>query len=250
MIDFNKPVVRPVRTPRTPNLPPLAIMVATRTDLNDLSGLLKVDETHCRPLYISRLYIQQGEAEGFSMVGPVVGAPYAVMLLETLAAWGARRVVFLGWCGAVSEHVNIGDIVLPTTALIDEGTSRHYVEDGRTSASASDTLTAAIRSELTRCRIDFVEGAVWTTDGIFRETVGKVRTHQANAVLGVEMELSALFSVGETLGVETGGLLVVSDDLSSLQWQPGFKDERFKRIRRRACDTLVNLIRLLGRTDG
>ena len=62
----------------------------------------------------------------FSITGPFIGAPYAAMLLETLIAWGARRIIFLGWCGAVAEEVKIGDIILPTAALIDEGTSGHY----------------------------------------------------------------------------------------------------------------------------
>jgi len=48
------------------------------------------------------------------VVGPFVGAPYAAMLLETLIAWDVEKIIFFGWCGAISHDVKIGDIIIPT----------------------------------------------------------------------------------------------------------------------------------------
>ena len=75
-----------------------------------------------------------------------MGAPYAVMILETLAAWGAKQVIFLGWCGAISATVSIGDILVPTLAWIDEGTSRAYSPKPVKARSPSDALTRGITS--------------------------------------------------------------------------------------------------------
>jgi hypothetical protein len=53
------------------------------------------------------------------------------------------------------------------------------------------------------------------------------------------METSALFTVGGCRGIEVAALLVVSDDLSSLTWRPGFKDPRFICGREVACNIIA-----------
>ena len=77
--------------------------------------------------------------------------------------------------------------------------------------------------------IVFQEGCIFTTDAVFRETKDLVQNYQKKEVLGVEMELSALFTIGNFRGVPISAILVVSDELSTLQWKPGFGAERFKK---------------------
>lgn len=249
-MDPDQAIVSPVRTSRTPDLPSLAILVSTRKDLETLCQRLHLDFDRHRQLFISRLYLARHRSSHYTLVGPLVGSPYAVMVLETLITWGARKIIFFGWCGAISKQINIGDVILPTAAIIDEGTSRHYVDDSRPASYPSDSLTANIRTAMQEKQVDFHEGTVWTTDGIFRETAEKVTAHQNNNVLGVEMELSALFSVGAYRNIDVGGLLVVSDDLSTLQWHPDFKDERFKGGRQMVNEILVRLIAEMENTNG
>jgi purine-nucleoside phosphorylase len=55
------------------------------------------------------------------------------------------------------------------------------------------------------------------------------------------MELSALYSVAQFRQVALVGILVVSDELSSLDWRPGFKDERFVQGRRTVCRVVAEL---------
>jgi len=57
------------------------------------------------------------------------------------------------------------------------------------------------------------------------------------------METSALFTIADYHTVELGCVLVVSDELATLKWQPGFKDERFKKSRA----VIGELIPLLGK---
>ena len=178
-----------------------------------------------------------------SVTGPFVGAPYAVMLLETLIAWGARKIIFLGWCGAVAEKVKIGDIVLPISAVIAEGTSAHYGQMDNGISRASSSLVAMLRQILDKNQIDFHAGAILTTDAVYRETRPLIESHQQNGTLAVEMELSALYSVAQFRRVALAGILVVSDELSSLDWRPGFKDERFVRGRRTAHRVVKELCR-------
>jgi uridine phosphorylase len=232
-------IVRPIVTPNTPRLGPLGIMSATRTDLSALKTELRLENRHARPLYMSQLFVRD---DGVFLSGPFMGAPYSVMILETLVAWGAQQVIFLGWCGSISTAVSIGDIVIPTLAWSDEGTSRSYAEKpfAVPSASLSDNIRSALQSQA----LPFHEAAIWTTDAIYRETPDKVNHFQEKGAIAVEMELSALFTVAGFLGISIAAILVVSDDLSSLTWQPGFKDRRFLDARRNLASILSKLMGL------
>ena len=237
----NEAIVNPAKPKNAADLGPVAVMAATRTDLFSLCGLFNFDKNDFYRLMISRLYSDRLHPDGVSVTGPFVGAPYAVMLLETLIAWGVRKIIFLGWCGAVSGKVKIGDIILPTAAVIDEGTSAHYGQMDTGVSRVSSSLVPMIRQVLNENQIDFHAGTIWTTDAVYRETRQLVETHQQDGILAVEMELSALFSVAQFRRVALAGILVVSDELSSLDWRPGFKDERFVQGRRTAYRVVAEL---------
>jgi uridine phosphorylase len=176
----------------------------------------------------------------------MVGAPYAVMLAETLIAWGARTLVFLGWCGAISDTLTIGDLVLPTAALVDEGTSRHYIPGASESIASPSLFQNAAEACTSQGRVVH-SVTVWTTDAVFRETAEKVLAYRNRGAQVVEMECSALFTLGAFRSVEVAALLVVSDDLSSLSWNPGFRDPRFALGRQAACSVIGQLCSFLTR---
>ena len=241
----NRPIVTPVKTDKTPDLGPLAVMAATPSDYKKLQAQFGFKNENIRSLFTASLAVGTDNIAGLSLCGPFIGAPYGAMILETLIAWGARRIIFLGWCGAVAEHVRIGHIVLPGGALVDEGTSRHYRQSVLEPVVPSQDLLKIARNVLTSTHTDFHEGLIWTTDAPFREMPQAVTAFKDRGVLAVEMELSALFSVGEFHGIEVAGLLVVSDELSSSTWKPGFKSEAFKKGRQTAAGTVQQLVKVL-----
>ena len=228
-------IVNPVKSKNAPAIGPVAVMAATEMDLFFLCDLFKYNRDDYRRLFTSRLYAPQSSYVGACLTGPGIGAPYAAMMLETLIAWGARRIIFLGWCGAVSRQAKIGDIIVPTSALVDEGTSRNYAVSDNGQSKPASVLVALIEQVLEDNRVAFHSGKIWTTDAVYRETQAKVENHQAQGVMAVEMEVSALFSVAQFRQVELGAMLVVSDELSSLKWRPGFRDQRFVTGHQTAC---------------
>lgn len=241
----NYPIVSPIKTNNTPNLGPVAIMAATRPDYQLLETQLGFDRNKIRPLFLANLAVGSEKVAGLSLCGPFIGAPYGAMILETLIAWGVRQIVFLGWCGAVAEQVRIGDIIIPSGALVDEGTSRHYGQMQAEVATPSENLLRRVRDIFSDTGPSYQEGLIWTTDAAFRETPEKVRAFQDQGVLAVEMELSALFTVGAFHGVEVVGLLVVSDEISTLTWKPGFKSKTFKAARHTAAHVVQQLVETL-----
>ncbi|MCP4687045.1 MAG: nucleoside phosphorylase [Desulfobacterales bacterium] len=239
MIGPEEAIVPPIGPRGAPDLGALAVMVSTGADLELLRSRLPRG-TGSSPLFTGRLFVDADS--GIAAAGPMVGAPYAVMVMESLIAGGVRKILYLGWAGAVSPDVRIGDVILPGSALIDEGTSRHYRTGPGEASRPSRAMVERIRKELTARAAPFREGAVWTTDGIFRETPRKVARFREMGALAVEMETSALFTVARYRGVEAAAILVVSDDLSTLKWRPGFKAPAFKAARRVAIESLMGVI--------
>ena len=228
-------IVNPAKSKKTPGIGPVAVMAATEKDLLVLCDLFNFKRDDYRRLFLSRLYNRNSSPGSVCLSGPGIGAPYAAMVLETLVAWGASRIIFLGWCGAVSDQVKIGDIILPTAALVDEGTSKDYGVPHKGQSKPSVSMISLVEQVLKDNRIDFHSGKIWTTDAIYRETREKVADYQQQGVLAVEMEISALFAVASFRQVELSAMLVVSDELSSFKWQPGFKNPRFITGHQTAC---------------
>ena len=238
-------IVNPLKPKNTPGIGPVAVIAATEMDLLLLCDLLHFDKADYRRLFTSRLYSSNPSPGDICLAGPGIGAPYAAMLLETLICWGARRIIFLGWCGAVSKEVKIGELILPSAAVVDEGTSRNYVEPVAGQSTPAPSVLSVVEQVLQDNRIDFRLGKIWTTDAVYRETPAKVESFQQQGVLAVEMEVSALFSVAQFRQVELGAMLVVSDELSALKWRPGFKDKRFVAGQQTACRMVKEACRQL-----
>ena len=242
-MESNDAVIIPKMGKRSPQLGPVAVMAGTESDLDLLCNLLHLDKSKHQKLFTSRLYTTDDSGSGFALAGPVIGAPYAAMVLETLIAWGAKKIIFLGWCGSISQKIKIGDIIVATAAMIDEGTSRHYIEGAHQASYPSEGMAVAITDALDRIRAKYHRGSVWTTDAIYRETRDKIEYYQRLDAIGVEMEISALFTVAKFRKIDMGAIVVVSDELAEFKWRPGFKTDRFKQGRQAACTVVKDLCR-------
>ncbi len=244
-------IVNPVIPKRAPAPGETAILVSSESDLAPLTHSLDDGNVNPRKLFMSRHYLGDCGGNRVSLVGPIMGAPYAVALLDTLAAWGVKRFLFLGWCGSISADIGIGDIVVPESALIDEGTSRHYQADEALSTCPAGSLTEEVLGALEQVGASYHRGTVWTTDAIYRETEQQVRRFQKEGALAVEMEVSALFSAASFRGVELCSVLVTSDLLHDNRWQPGFRDSRFKAGRKFVGEAVLKVLnKQQGQVDG
>ena len=146
-----------------------------------------------------------------------VGAALAGGWLEELIALGGTAFVAVGGAGVLVPDVAMGHVIIPTSAVRDEGTSYHYLAASREVGPTDDAL-AAVLATLTDRAVPYVEGKTWTTDGYYRETRSKVRRRVAEGCLTVEMEAAAFFAVARFRGVSFGQMLYAGDDLSGEAW--------------------------------
>jgi purine-nucleoside phosphorylase len=153
------------------------------------------------------------------------GAPVAVTLSEVLIAMGVKRIINIGVAGTLQKYIDIGDIVVCDRAIRDEGTSYHYLPPD-TYAYPHSELIKQITETLNTKGTEYFNGATWTTDAPYRETIAEVSKYQEEGVLTVEMEASALFALGKHRNIEVGAIFTISDSLADLKWKPEFQSER------------------------
>ncbi len=157
------------------------------------------------------------EGQRLAVCHPGVGAPLAAGFLEELIALGVSKFIACGGAGVLQRELVVGHLVVPISAVRDEGTSYHYLPPGR-EVSPSPAAVAAIEAALSAAGVDYTKGKTWTTDAIFRETADKVARRRAEGCLTVEMEAAAFFAVAQFRGVEFGQILYGGDDVSGAEW--------------------------------
>jgi len=150
-----------------------------------------------------------------------LGAPLAVLCLESLIASKARRILLLGFCGSLNPSYKIFDVVSISRALSEEGTSRHYLPRKRI-FHPSLTLKKGIENILRREALPFFKGTVVSTDAPYRETESWLKEKQKRKIDLVDMETSAVFALAKFRGIEAAALLIVSDELWDKTWRKAF----------------------------
>ncbi|MGL4737623.1 MAG: nucleoside phosphorylase, partial [Cellulosilyticaceae bacterium] len=140
------------------------------------------------------------------------GAAPATQILDFLIACGVTEIIACGSCGGL-EDFEENHILIPTSALRDEGTSYHYIEPSRCVALNSVGIEACKRAA-EQFGIAYTLCKAWTTDGFFRETREMVAYRKAEGCQVVEMECSALAACAQFRGVKFGQFLFTADSLA------------------------------------
>ena len=65
-----------------------------------------------------------------------------------------------------------------------------------------------------------MEGKIWTTDAIYRETFGKVKLMKKRGCIGVDMELSALLALAQYRNVKFIEFLIGEDTVDGETKKP------------------------------
>jgi uridine phosphorylase len=162
-------------------------------------------------------YELEMKGERLTVFHPGVGAPLAAGLLEEAIAKGCRTFITCGSAGVLKREIAAGHLVVPLTAVRDEGTSYHYLPPAR-EVHATPKAVQAIQLVLERHDVPYVAGKTWTTDAFYRETPKKVALRRDEGCLTVEMEAAAFFAVAQFRGVTFGQILYGGDDVSSDTW--------------------------------
>lgn len=166
--------------------------------------------------------------DALSIVTFPIGAPVAVAQLEEMYVCGMRTLITTGAAGSLQPTAPVGTIVVPTSAIREEGTSHHYAP-ADTPAVPDEALAAELAHEARTRGVDVQQGVNWTTDAIYMEHKQKIDLYRRAGVITVDMELSALFTVSAIRGATCAAIVAVSDELHGEEWDLGFGSEAMVR---------------------
>jgi uridine phosphorylase len=175
-----------------------------------------------------------GERDGVPLTAAStgIGAPSTAILLEELVKLGAHTFVRVGNSGGLASDLELGDLVVTTGAVRDDGTSKSYVLPEYPAVADAGLVTgllAAARARGARCRA----GITWSLDAFYvrnavlgagGEAVSmsaggywtpahaeRIAAMRAARVLNCEMEAGALLTLAGLFGVRAACICVVSD---------------------------------------
>jgi AMP nucleosidase len=140
-----------------------------------------------------------------------MGSPTAALIIELLNVIDPKAVLLLGMCGGLHRSLKVGDFILPTAAIRDEGASYHFMPP-QVPALPTFKIQKFISQILVEKGLDYRTGVVHTTDYRFWEfdEEFKAQLYRERA-LAIEMETATLFVGGFACKVPIGALLLVSD---------------------------------------
>lgn len=180
-------------------------------------GLLKqIENLRCETLDLP-VYEMNINEKRICLVLGVIGAAASAGFFEELIALGLNKFIVCGGAGVLRKDIAVGHLMVPYSAVRDEGVSYHYLPPSREVECNKEVLDI-IERELTKRKIPYIKEKTWTTDAFFRETKEKLALRLSEGCVSVEMEAAAFFAVSKFRGVKLGQILYGGDNLDGENW--------------------------------
>ena len=160
--------------------------------------------------------------EKVSVMSTGIGCPSTAIGVEELAAIGADTFIRVGTSGGMQPFVQVGDLVITSAAVRDEGTSPQYMPLAFPAVADLDT-TLALREAAERLGVRYHVGVTQTKDSFYGQRqpermpvadqlMSRWKAWIAGGVLCSEMEAAAIFVVSSVLKKRAGGIMLVVDN--------------------------------------
>jgi DeoD family purine-nucleoside phosphorylase len=151
------------------------------------------------------------EGKGVSVQGTGMGCPGATIVFEELIQLGVKRLLRVGTCGGLQPGHALGDLIVALSAVPADATATHLVGGEPHCPTASWELIHEAVHVAKATDEPIRVGPIVSSDVFYNPDGGQYERWSKRGILAVEMEASALFTVGALRGVLTGCLLTVSD---------------------------------------
>ena len=159
----------------------------------------------------SAMSVVHSDKADVSIIDFSIGSPTAALIIEVLSVIEPTAVLLLGMCGGLHRSLKVGDFILPTAAIRDEGASRHFMPP-QVPALPTFKIQKFVSQIIVEKGLDYRTGVVHTTDYLFWEFDQKFKAQlYEERALAIDMETATLFVGGFASKVPIGALLLVSD---------------------------------------
>lgn len=149
-----------------------------------------------------------------SVMGTGMGIPSSLIYAtELINAYGCRRLVRVGSCGAVQPDIQLRDVIIAVGACTDSAVNRTRYGGWDFAATADFALTRAAVDAATTRGLPIRTGNLHSADLFYSPDDDAVATMQRMGVLAIEMEAAGLYGVAAQTGVRALAVCTVSDQL-------------------------------------
>lgn len=136
-----------------------------------------------------------------------MGGPSTAIAVEELRAIGITHAIRIGSCGALAAGIGLGELLLASGAVRDDGTSKTYIPPQYPAVPDLELLLACRESAAARGLTQHL-GLVRSHDSFYIDHEDEVsRYWSARGILGSDMETATLFTVGRLRGLKTASIL-------------------------------------------
>lgn len=135
----------------------------------------------------------------------VYGAPMTADVVHIFGCLGTKVVIQTGWCGGLADDLQIGDIVLPTSAYCGDGASQYYTNEKRINESIGVRDLDCIRS------IKPHFGPLFSTSALLAESSQDIEDWYNQGYWAIDMETATCFAVAKHFEMKFASILSVFD---------------------------------------
>ncbi len=146
-----------------------------------------------------------------------VGASACTVSYEEILAMGLEKLIMFGTCGVLDRNIEDLAIIIPTSAIRDEGTSYHYMK-ASDEVLVNEKYIPEFIEILKKNNVSYIKGKAWTTDAPYRETRNKVMKRKEQGCICVDMECSAMSAVAKFRNKELFQFFYAADNLDNAKW--------------------------------
>ncbi len=143
-----------------------------------------------------------------------IGAGQTSNVMEELINLGGRVFIQIGATGAIQERIAMGDVVVPTGSVRDEGLTRYYAPLEYPAVSDYRVVQALVKAARAAGKTVHT-GIIRTTDGFYpsQRIEEYVQRYHDLGVLSVEQEVSAILTIASCRNCYAGATLMVIGNL-------------------------------------
>jgi len=124
----------------------------------------------------------------------------------------AKALIGIGFCGALKDNIQIGDVILPTASARDEDTTDHYASK-KMPATPDFHIILIMAKHAMNKNLKVHIGPIVTTSASLKEDSKFIIKWSKYKTLGVDCETSVLYLISYLYNIKAGVILTVSDNL-------------------------------------
>lgn len=157
--------------------------------------------------------------EKVSVTSTGIGGASAAIAMEELVKAGANTFIRVGTCGGIQEGVKSSDVVIASSAIRAEGTSKEYAPIEFPAVANLDVTNSLVKASkdfgqhyhvgVVQCKDSFYGQHEPEKMPISYDLLNKWEAWRRLGTLASEMESAALFVVANYLGVKCGSCFLV-----------------------------------------